>query len=109
MQKLIIKENNQKEERNINDLLEVLKEYGSLFLPSGDDLALDIYYEEDYYELIKGFDFYYSGDYLKGAIKYMSLLDEFNKMNDLDSLIGKLDEFNEAFKLCNINISYTIS
>lgn len=109
--KLIVKDENIKNEYEIKnelDLIEGIKDYAQVFLPEDDDVAADLYIANEYDELSNGLFFYYQDDYLNCAINCFLLLKEVILMNDLSSMIDKLDDFNKLFKKANYNIEFSI-
>lgn len=107
--KLKVKEENKVYERDVNnvdDLKDLLKDYGNMFLPEIDDLVYDVYNSGDYEELIGGLDYYIKGRELDTATKYYRLLDKVVKMNDFNGIINKLNEFNKILREGDINITF---
>ena len=88
------------------DLLDILIDYGNVFLPEEDQLAQEIYNSGDYDYLIVGLDFYYKGDFLEAAISYFKSLDEVVKMSNLKDIVSKIEDFNEALLKGKVEISF---
>ncbi len=105
--KLIETYANKKKEYIINnreDLIESLKDYVRAFLPEYNDLALDIFEEGNYDLLIKGLDSCYKKPFLDVAIGIFKLFSDMTKMDTIEDIINKLNEFNEYLKRGKMNI-----
>lgn len=110
--KLVVKDENRRSEyevKDVNDLIEGIKDYCQYFLPEYDDLAGDFYKDNEYDALVDTMYYYYvDSPYRRGAVACFTLLKDVVVLNDMKDIINKLPEFNNIFKDAEANIAFSM-
>jgi len=111
--------------KNREELIEVIKKYVAVFLPEDDDYAYEMFQEGNYDDLIDDLKLYQNDNinYFKAKNnnstmikeliekyeninKIFMLLGEVEKLNGLNEIANKLEDFNDLFGKVDYNVYF---
>ena len=87
--------------------MEGIKDFMQLLIPDGDDLAFDLFKDNEYQKLNMALEYHYAGEELDNVKKAYLILDDMCA-NDLAHAVERIDELNAILSELHYDITYQI-